>query len=69
MIENGQIFKILKKWITRSRSDCGSSGEFESMGMDNTISAFAMILTAFVFAGVVLLMEIAFRYSKLVIKI
>ena len=59
MKESGQIDRILRKWMPKPRSDCGYNGEFVSMGLDNMISAFAMVAFGIIFAIVSLIFEIA----------
>ena len=61
MIETGQMDRILKKWLPKPKDDCGSNGEFVSMGLENMVSAFAMILTAVVFAFLLLMLEVVMR--------
>ena len=41
--ENGQLDRILKKWAVKPRKDCTSGSGFASMGIENVISAFAVI--------------------------
>ena len=64
MKESGQIDRILRKWMPKPRSDCGYNGEFVSMGLDNMISAFAMVAVGIILAIVSLLFEIGFRIRK-----
>ena len=61
MTETGQMDRILKKWLPKPRSDCGANGEFVSMGIENMVSAFAMIFAAFVIAVLVLVLELIAR--------
>ena len=56
--ENGQMDRILKKWVVKPRADCVSGSAFESMGIDNVISAFAIIGVAVVISLLVLSVEI-----------
>ena len=60
MKESGQLDRILRKWQAKPRSDCGAAGEFVSMGIENTISGFAMIAVAFVLAAFVFFYEVAY---------
>ena len=64
MKETGQMDRILKKWMPKPRSDCGASGEFVSMGLDNMISAFAMVAGGFMFAIFLLIIEIGKRFKN-----
>ena len=57
MKETGQMDRILTKWMPKPRSDCGSDGEFVSMGLDNMVSAFAMVAGECVLAILVLWLE------------
>ena len=57
MKETGQMDRILTKWMPKPRSYCGSDGEFVSMGLDNMVSAFAMVAGGCVFAILVLWLE------------
>ena len=59
--ENGQIDKILNKWKP-VRSDCGTGGDFESMGLENIVSAFAMMGAGLVLALFILWGEYSCRY-------
>ena len=61
MIETGQMDSILKKWLSKPKDDCGSNGEFVSMGLENMVSAFAMILTSVVFAFLLLWFEVVLQ--------
>ena len=44
--ENGVLEKLARKYILKPRSDCGTSGEFVSVGFTNTLSAFVMLIVA-----------------------
>ena len=41
--ENGQMNRILNKWTAKPRADCASGSGFDSMGIENVISAFAVV--------------------------
>ena len=66
MKETGQMDRILKKWQAKPRSDCGANGEFVSMGMENTISAFAMMVLGIIIASFIFSIE--FGVLKLKVK-
>ena len=61
MIETGQMNRMKKKWLPKPKIDCGTNGEFVSMGIENMISAFAMILIAVILAVFILTLEIIVR--------
>ena len=63
MKETGQMDRILTKWMPKPRSDCGANGEFVSMGLDNMISAFAMVAGGCITAIFVLIIEICKRFK------
>ena len=46
-------------------SSCMCTGKFKSMGIENTLSAFMMILVAVVLAAIVFLMELMLRGTLL----
>ena len=61
IIESGKMDRILKKWIPAPRQDCGNTGEFVSMGLDNMISAFALVLTGILLSLLILFIEISYH--------
>ena len=63
MKETCQLNRIRKKRQSKPRSDSGAAGEFVSMGIQNTISAFALIASAILLAAVLCLIEVAFGYK------
>ena len=56
--------RILKKWQAKPRSDCGGDGEFVSMGIENTISAFAFMVFAIIIATFIFFVEFSFEKWK-----
>ena len=50
MKESGQLDRIIRAWISKPSVDCWESSEFKSMGIEETVSAFAVILAAFCLA-------------------
>ena len=56
--ENGQMDRILKKWVVKPRSDCVTGTGFESMGLANLILAFAVIAGGLLVSLLVLTLEI-----------
>ena len=58
--EAGSLERILKKWATKTRTDCNSETGFESMGWENVISAFAMIGGGILVSLLVCCVEICF---------
>ena len=60
MIESGQVDRLLRKWKPRvgHLPDCGTSAGFPSMGMENMVSAFALIGVAVALAACILIWEI-----------
>ena len=61
MKETGQMDRILKKWQAKPRSDCGGDGEYVSMGIENTISAFAFMALAIIIAIFIFIIEFSFE--------
>ena len=66
--ENGQMNRILKKWVAKPRADCISGSGFESMGIENVISAFAIVGVAVVLSFLVLIVEFCRRKTNNVEK-
>ena len=58
--------KIRKKWLPKPKADCGSNGEFVSMGIENMVSAFAMIIFAIGIAFFVLIIELVSKPRKII---
>ena len=58
MKESGQLDRIIRAWISKPSVDCWDSSEFKSMGMEDTISAFAVIGVAFCLAAILFLVEL-----------
>jgi hypothetical protein len=56
--ENGQLDRILKKWAVKPKEDCTSGTGFASMGIENVIFAFGVIVGGLFFAFVTLSIEI-----------
>ena len=50
--------RILKKLKSKPKSDCGSNGEFVSMGLDNMVSVFAILGTAIIIALLTWIIEV-----------
>ena len=50
-------FCVSTTWIVL-QVDCSGGGQFKSMGLENTVSAFALVATAVVVALIVLLWEL-----------
>eukprot|EP00092_Neocalanus_flemingeri_P102530 GFUD01131155.1.p1 GENE.GFUD01131155.1~~GFUD01131155.1.p1 ORF type:complete len:204 (+),score=21.62 GFUD01131155.1:76-612(+) len=61
MVETGQVDRIGRKYITQARKDCESSGEFFSMGFENVLSAFCLILFGITAGTIGLLAELCFK--------
>ena len=60
MTETGQMDRIIRKWKAKPRSDCGSQGEFVSMGIDNIISGFILLILGILLSNIILIMEMCF---------
>ena len=58
MKESGQLDRIIRAWISKPSVDCWGVSEFKSMGMEDTISAFAVIGVAFCLAAILFLVEL-----------
>ena len=58
MIESGQVNRILKKWLTKKKPDCWDDERFKSMGMEHTVSAFALVFAASSISLILLLFEV-----------
>ena len=57
--ESGQLDRIIRAWISKPSVDCWGMSEFKSMGMEDTISAFALIGVALCLAALLFLVELA----------
>ena len=57
--ESGQLDRIIRAWISKPSVDCWGMSEFKSMGMEDTISAFALIGVAVCLAALLFLVELA----------
>ena len=62
--ENGQIDRILSKWMAKPRTDCASGSGMESMGWKNVISVFAMIGGGLMLSVFIFLIEIFLNIYK-----
>ena len=58
MKESGQLDRIIQAWISKPSVDCWGASEFKSMGMEDTISAFAVIGVAVCLATVLFVVEL-----------
>ena len=58
MKESGQLDRIIRAWISKPSVDCWESSEFKSMGIEETVSAFAVILAPFCLATGIFLLEL-----------
>ena len=58
MKESGQLDRIIRARISKPSVDCWGASEFKSMGMEDTISAFAIIGVAFCLAAILFLVEL-----------
>jgi hypothetical protein len=61
MKESGQLSRILRHWLPESKPDCWESGQFKSMGLENTVSAFALVAGAVLLAFLVFIGELVVR--------
>ena len=59
MKESGQLDRIIRAWISKPSVDCWGVSEFKSMGMEDTISAFALIGVAVCLAALLFFLELA----------
>ena len=57
--ESGQLDRIIRAWISKPSVDCWGMSEFKSMGMEDTISAFALIGVAVCLAALLFFVELA----------
>ena len=57
--ESGQLDRIIRAWISKPSVDCWGMSEFKSMGMEDTISAFALIGVAVCLAALLFFLELA----------
>ena len=55
--ETGILEKFKIKYLVSPRSDCAKSDQFFSMGLFDIISAFAMLMVAFIFGTMMSLTE------------
>ena len=60
MKESGQLDRIIRAWISKPSVDCWGASEFKSMGMEDTISAFAVIGVAVCLATALFVVELVF---------
>ena len=58
MKESGQLDRIIRAWISKPSVDCWGASEFKSMGMEDTVSAFAVIGVAVCLATVLFVVEL-----------
>ena len=58
MKESGQLDRIIRAWISKPSVDCWGASEFKSMGMEDTVSAFAVIGVAVCVATVLFVVEL-----------
>ena len=58
MKESGQLDRIIRAWISKPSVDCWGASEFKSMGMEDTVSAFAVIGFAVCLATVLFIVEL-----------
>ena len=58
MKESGQLDRIIRAWISKPSVDCWGTSEFKSMGIEDTVSAFAVIGVAVCLATVLFVVEI-----------
>ena len=66
--ENGQMTRILIKWTAKPRADCASGSGFDSMGIENVISAFAVVALGLLVSIIVLSVEFYKRKSHKIKK-
>ena len=66
--ENGQMNRILNKWTAKPRADCASGSGFDSMGIENVISAFAVVALGLLVSIIVLSVEFYKRKSHKIKK-
>ena len=64
MKESGQLSRILRTWLPESKADCWGSGQFKSMGLENTVSAFALVAMAVIIAFIIFLGELVITAHK-----
>ena len=60
MKESGQLDRIIRAWISKPSTDCWGASEFKSMGIEDTVSAFAVIGVAVCLAAVLFVLELVF---------
>ena len=58
MKESGQLDRIIQAWISKPSVDCWGASEFKSMGMKDTVFAFAVIGVAVGLATVLFVVEL-----------
>ena len=66
MIEKGQLYRIWKQWLIEPRTDCFDveAGDL-TLGMNNVVTAFIMLMIAFGLSVLIFLAEfVARRYAK-----
>ena len=66
MIEKGQLYRIWKQWLIEPRTDCFDveAGDL-TLGMNNVVTAFIMLMIAFGLSVLIFLAEfVARKYAK-----
>ena len=56
--ESGQLSRILRARMPTKKANCWGEGEFRSMGLHNTISAFGLVGAALLAAFIIFLLEL-----------
>ena len=58
MKEAGQLDRTIRTWISKPTVDCWGTSEFKSMGIEDTVSAFAVIGVAVCLATALFVVEL-----------
>ena len=58
MIESGQVDRIKRKWLGKTKMDCLGTDTFKSMDIKNTVSAFVLVFAAASISLLFLLVEV-----------
>ena len=61
--ENGNLKRIKEKWLKKTSKVCGSSTQLDSMGFDNVVSAFILIIIGIVITIIVFIIELCFFHK------
>ena len=56
--ESGQLSRILRAHLSTKKANCWGKGEFRSMGLQNTIAAFALVAVSLLAAFLIFLLEV-----------